>query len=156
MEEKKLDEAQTAFYRATARQLSPFIREMFTNFAEENKVEVYDCYCVMRFRDADKMDDENNQIMEMRIFGRSDIIEDQFAAARAEIHKEDIELIKTMMPMFKGDMQGHAQYLQVPITHMYIRVKLLQTNEPGVDKTDLALRCSSRKEYVIPFFSDTL
>lgn len=156
MEEKKFDDAQTAFFRATARQLSPFIREMFTNFSEEHKVDVYDCYCVLRFRDANKMDDENNQIMEMRIYGRSDIIEDQFASARAEIHKEDIDLIKTMMPMFKSDMEGHAQYLQVPITQMYIRMRLMKTDQPGVDKSDLTLRCSSRKDYIVPVFSDAL
>lgn len=154
MSDQSQNTAQEAFLRSVTRQLSPFVRDMFTSFAERHEQDVYNCYLVMRFKSADNPDDKDNQLMEMRAYGRKDLIEDQYADAINDVNGSDMELIRTLLPMFRGDLEGHAQYLSVPLTHMYLRIRLLQN--PGGDKSDVTLKCASRKDYSVSVFSDKI
>jgi hypothetical protein len=146
----KVSEAELAFFRGVARQLSPFIRQMFHEFALEHGVDFYDVYLIFRYRTNEDLQNIDNHIMELRILGKKEVIEDLVEFSRDSINKEDLALIRTMLPMFAADISDQAAHLGQPITSMFVHIKVQQGQNSKADTARIMLRCTKRKDWDYP------
>lgn len=146
------DETQLAFFRTMARQLSPFIREMLTDFAERHSVNFHNTYITLRFRNETDLENSDNSIMELRIIGKPDIIEDHLELMRnsPELEESDMKLIQSLLPMFSLDTKEHATYLGVPVTSMFVMIRVMPGAGGKVDNARIKLKCSMKKGWDYP------